>query len=120
MLSDVIWKNGPWNICPLFSCAIIVPRVAPVSVQLKLTPIPPFCDCPVPKPLVVQPAMAIAASDAAANPIDREVMTILLLAPKPRKGPRRLQRGRLPLRPGNETAAERARVRPCLCDRISA
>src|SRR5580765_7627537 len=87
MLSEVIWKKGPWKTCPLLSCATIVPRVAPVSVQLKLARIVPLADWPVPKPLVVHPAMAIAASDAAAILIDREVMTILLLAPQNAKGP---------------------------------
>jgi hypothetical protein len=42
----------------------------------------PRADCPVPMPVVVQPAIAIAKSDAAAALIDTELMVSLLSSPQ--------------------------------------
>src|SRR4051812_31687678 len=66
-------------------------------------------------PVVVHPATAIAAKDAAAILIANEVMTILLRLPKRVKADcgshaclrRRERKGAVPLRPVNETRAER-------------
>src|SRR5207253_5018983 len=60
------------------SRAIIVPRLPPVSDQLNVALRPPLVDCPVPKPVVVQPATVIANSDAAAALIDKAVIVSLL------------------------------------------
>src|SRR6185369_10461566 len=65
----------------------MVPRVEPVSRQVKVAPMPPLVDWPVPMPVVVQPAIATAARDAAAVLIANEVMTILLFAPENAKRP---------------------------------
>jgi hypothetical protein len=87
-LSWVIWKNGPENAWPLLSLAIIVPRVEPVSLQLKVALRPPPADWPVPKPVVVQAVAAIAKSDAPAVLMQNGVMTLLLSRRK------RFRRGR--------------------------
>jgi hypothetical protein len=72
----------------------MLPRVPPVSVQVKVTPRLLPATWPKPTPLVVQPAVAIAASETTAALIDSEVIVTLLsalercklaVAPKPFK-----------------------------------
>src|SRR5690348_1454750 len=77
MLSDVIWKNGPWNTSPLLNCATMVPWV-PDSVQLKFTPTLWPTTWPVPKPVVVQAAAASAINEAPASLIEKAFILLLL------------------------------------------
>src|SRR5262245_52067977 len=62
----------------------MLPRVPPVSVQVKVAPMLPVTDWPVPTPVVVQAAAAIAISDAAAALIGSAVIVSLLSSLKRR------------------------------------
>ena len=62
------------------------------SVQVKVALTWPFSDWPTPTPVAVQPATAIAASDAAAVLIDMERIVLLLSSFKTQNDMSRLPR----------------------------
>jgi hypothetical protein len=77
--SWVTWKKGPWNTWPLVRLATMLPRVAPVCVQVNVAPTFDPTACPVPTPEVVH-ALIVRAALAAIAALSVTLVILKLLS----------------------------------------